>query len=987
MFQFSSMHKAHFLFTRFSFLWSGVFASVRFICGGGAVSFLLMAQMAVAQTGTSLPVFTPKPSMVAGIAQPVQSLNGEWDFGVEGRPGRSKINVPGEWVMQGYTVNEGETALYGRPVDIPAGWMGKRVKLRFEGVSSYAVILVNGKQVATHEGSFVPFETDITDALQPANNRLQVKVQSHTISDVLACTSQYAVHTVGGILRNVVLMAVPEVHINAIAVVTTFDKQYKNAVLSLTTGLSSPAKKMSIIYTLKDREGGLVKKGIADLKSQVSSFKTQISNPRQWNPESPYRYELTAELQQDGKIIETVRQKIGFRQVEIKDARVYVNGKPVKLHGVNRHSVHPLTGRSIDATLDITDAVLFREANCNFIRTSHYPPTETFLNACDSLGIFVEDESSLCWIQHHASPVWRKWDYKDERFLPYMLNANIEKMVAHRNHPSVIMWSLGNESAWSPLWEKVNAAVKALDPTRPTLLHDQCWGGFNNFGSKADIANYHYPGINGGLATDTMSRPVFFGEYAHLATYNRRELLTDPGQRAFYGEPLAVMYDSMYHYPKCLGGAIWSGIDDASHLPGGRIVGYGPWGPLDGWRRKKPEYFGMKKAYTPVKIVGVDRSSQAKGFITLQIENRYDFTDLNTIKITARYDNGAPQPLVTAIPPHGKGILKIAFPTGTKELRVQFTDPRGFIANEELYDLRAGEWVVYPPLSAYKPAVRENDASITIVQKNISFLISKSTGIITSVRKDDRELITQGPVFAVIPRNSEDGDKPNVAGETYQNDIYPLKGYPLYTIFANDIAVQKMNDSAQIKMEVVFSDNSRGHIVYTFAGNRLKVNYEVEYKGNVEYPYQYGMLLQLPKSMDRLSWLRKTAFTAYPENDIARPRGEARLNATHTTGVEEWGVEPAGDWKDDATGLGSNDFRSSKRNIYQATLSDDAGNAVKAWGTGKQTSRSWLQDGSIQWLIADYCNNGSEPFYGSPFTDGRVNIKGQTLKGGVELEF
>ncbi|WP_090392948.1 glycoside hydrolase family 2 TIM barrel-domain containing protein [Niabella drilacis] len=981
------MYKVHSLFARCSFPCPGIPSPVRFIGMWGLVSFLLAVQMAAAQTGAPMPVLTPQPALVAGIAQPVQSLNGKWDFGVEGRPQRSGINVPGEWVMQGYTVNEGETALYSRTVDIPADWKGKRVKLRFEGVSSHAVVLVNGRQVAVHEGSFVPFEADITDALQPANNLLQVKVQSRTISDVLACTSQYAVHTVGGILRNVTLMAVPEAHINNLAVVTTFDRQYKNAILALNTGVSADASNSSILYILRNKEGKIVKQGTSDHQSPITNFKLQIINPFHWTPESPYLYELTAALQQDGKIIETIRQKIGFRQVTIKDARVYVNGKPIKLHGVNRHSVHPLTGRSIDAALDVTDAVLFREANCNFIRTSHYPPTEAFLNACDSLGLFVEDESSLCWIQHGASPIWKKWDYRDERFLPYMLNANIEKMMAHRNHPSVIMWSLGNESAWSPLWEKVNAAVKALDPTRPTLLHDQCWGGFNNFGSKADIANYHYPGINGGRATDTMSRPVFFGEYAHLATYNRRELLTDPGQRAFYGEPLAMMYDSMYYYPKCLGGAIWSGIDDAFHLPGGRIVGYGPWGPLDAWRRKKPEYFGMKKAYTPVKVTGADRSSLVKGFIMLHIENRYDFTDLSNIKITATFDGGVPQPLTAAIPPHGKGALKIAFPRGTKELRVQFADPRGFIANEELYDLRAGEWMVYPPLSAYKLAITENDASITIVQKNIRFLISKSTGMITSVRKDDKELMTQGPVFAIIPRNSEDGGKPNVAGETYQNDIHPLKGYPLYTIFANDIAVQKMDDSVQVTMTVIFSDNSRGRMVYTFAGNRLKVHYEVEYKGNMEYPYQYGMLLQLPKTMDRLSWLRKTVFTAYPEDDIARPKGEARLNAKRTTGVEEWGVVPAGDWKDDATELGSNDFRSSKRNIYSATLSDAAGNAVKAWGGGKQTSRSWLQDGAILWLIADYCNNGSEPFYGSPFTDGRVNIKGQTLKGGVELEF
>ncbi|MGJ7033077.1 glycoside hydrolase family 2 TIM barrel-domain containing protein [Niabella hirudinis] len=942
---------------------------------------LLATGVAMAQRAV-----TAKPFLVEGVAQPVMLLNGAWDFSVEGRPGKAAINVPGEWGMQGFTVNEGETALYTRPLNIPEDWRGKRIMLRFEGVSSHAAVLVNGKKLAEHEGSFVPFETDITEALQQTGNILQVAVQALTISDRLACTSQYAVHTVGGILRNVVLMAVPEVHIRDLIVTTSFDKKYKNCVLSVNAGLSA-AVPVSVLYTLRNKEGQSVEKKLSNAESQISKQELRIRGPHQWNPESPYLYELTAELQQNGRTIEVVKQKVGFRQVEIKEARVYVNGQPIKLHGVNRHSVYPLTGRSIDAELDVKDAVLFRNANCNFIRTSHYPPTEAFLNACDSLGLFVEDESSLCWIQHGASPIWKKWDYQDERFLPYMLQANVEKVVAHRNHPSVILWSLGNESAWSPLWEKVNAAVKQLDPTRPTLLHDQCWGGFNNYGSKADIANYHYPGLNGGAATDTMSRPVLFGEYAHLATYNRRELLTDPGQRGFYGAPLARMYDSMYYHDKCLGGAIWSGIDDVFHLPDGRIVGYGPWGPLDAWRRQKPEYFGMKKAYTPVKVTGIDMDNKTGRFITLHIENRYDFTSLKGIKITALFDDDAAQPLASMIPARGNGTLKIPVKKGAQQLRVQFADPRGFLANEELYDLREDKRSTHPPLAAYKFEVAENESSIAITRDSLQFLISKSTGIITSIRNGGRTLVSRGPVFAVIPRNSEDGGKPNVAGETYQNDIYPLKGYSLYTTFTNNLVVQKMADSVRVKMNSNFSDGSHAGITYTFLANRLKVEYEMVYKGGVEQPYQYGMLLQLPKDMDQLSWQRKGEFTAYPENDIARLKGTARLNAKSTTGVEEWGIVPANEWKDDATEMGSNDFRSSKRNIYTVVLRNEAGRSIKAWGKGRQTSRSWLQDGAIQWLIADYCNNGSEPFYGSPFTEGRINIKGQTLKGGVELEF
>ncbi|MCH5719247.1 beta-galactosidase small subunit-related protein [Niabella hibiscisoli] len=224
-------------------------------------------------------------------------------------------------------------------------------------------------------------------------------------------------------------------------------------------------------------------------------------------------------------------------------------------------------------------------------------------------------------------------------------------------------------------------------------------------------------------------------------------------------------------------------------------------------------------------------------------------------------------------------------------------------------------WQAQSPTSNFINSFTENEAAIQVVQGDIRFLISKSTGIITSITKAGKLLVTQGPVFAVIPRNSEDGGKPNVAGETYQNNIYPLKGYPLYTIFASDIKAQQTGDSILVTGTATFSDGSKAHTSYTFVRNQVKVSYEIDYKGSLENPYQYGMLLQLPPYMDRLSWHRKGEFTAYPENDIAREKGSALLNAQPTTGVEPWRVIPRSDWKDDATELGSNDFRSTKK-IY-----------------------------------------------------------------------
>lgn len=936
-----------------------------------------------------VPVLTPFPTAVAGVSSPTISLNGSWEFDIKEQTQKGKkILVPGEWEMQGYSVKEGQTALYTKKLAVPASWKGNQIKIRFDAVSSHALVKLNGKTVGEHEGSFVPFEVDITNQLTYKEDILEVEVQALTISDRLACTSQYACHTVGGLLRKVTLFAVAPIHISSAITNTVFDASYKNASLTIANSLTSNlsvSQDAQLQFTLFDAAGKVVAKKTSIVKkiNANADIETvlEIKSPKHWDPEHPYLYKLQTDLLVNNIKKQTNEQKVGFRQIVINGNRFFVNGKAIKLHGVNRHSVHPLTGRSISPALDRKDAELFKAANCNYIRTSHYPPSEEFLNAADELGLFVESEASLTWIQHHASPIWKLWSYTDEKFLPFMVRANMDNVLAGRNHPSIIIWSLGNESRWSPLWEKVKKVVKEMDPTRPTSFHDQCWGGFNNASSKADVANYHYPGITGPKATDTMSRPTLFGEYAHLSTYNRRELLSDPGVRSAYSEPLVQFYDSIYKHKGNLGGAIWSGIDDIFHMPDGRIVGYGPWGPLDAWRRPKPEYYGMKKAYSPIRITKVNWGTLAKGFVELNVENRYDFTSFSEVKIEVKTSTGS-KLISSVIPARGEGIIKVPLDKKASEFYISFTDSNGTIVNEEKYENK-----VPTKIEDQKVALSfsENESAITVKQGEVSYLINKVTGVITNITKNNQTIATQGPVFCFVPMNSEDGGKPNVAGETYQNNIYPVKNYPLYTLFAKDLTVKQTEKGIIVDMNTVYID-VKGKQSYLFTTDgKLETSYEVEYGENDESPYQYGMLMQLPKQFDQLSWKRKGEFTIYPENDIARNEGSALLNAKKLSGVEEPGIVPSGDWKDDANDLGSNDFRSTKRHIETAKLQDKSGNSIKVLSDGTQASRSWLQDEQIQWLIADYSNSGSEPFYGSPHSNGRIKTKGKTLKGKVTL--
>lgn len=943
-----------------------------------------------------IPRLSPIPSTVEGAKSCSLSLNGEWDFAIQERI-KGKIQVPGEWEMQGYFVKEGETASYSKIFSVPTDWQEKRVKLRFDAVSSYARVKVNGNIVGEHEGSFVPFELDITSELNfNERNILEIDVEALTISDRMAALSQYAAHTIGGLLRKVSVFALPETNISDIFVTTTFDSKYKNADLQLLTTLANESQypaSTQIIYILRDTSGNVIlseKVSSKDVISIGQEMATKdvfaIRKPEHWNPEHPYLYQLTIQLFVNDHFAQELRQKLGFRQVMVKGNQLIVNGKPVKLHGVNRHVVHPLRGRSLTSELCRKDAELFREANCNYIRTSHYPPSEEFLIAADELGLFVESEANLNWIQHHASPIWRKWDYQNTKYLPYMINANVERIAATKNHPSIIIWSIANESKWSPLWERVNLIVKEIDSSRPTTFHDQCWGGFNNAGSKADIAVYHYPNAMGPAKCDeNTDRPTLFGEYDHVSCYNRRELATDPGIRSAYGPKLVQMYDSIYYYKGCLGGAIWSGIDDTFHMPDGRIVGYGPWGPIDGWRRTKPEYWGMRKAYAPVRVKHRDKIKVQDGAVRIQVENRYDFTNLDKVNIIAKID-GDEQLIGANIAPHSEGVIVVPVGPRSKELHISFADPRGFVVNEEVIQL-----IPEAPLIISK---KEQDFEISEIQsafhiKSASqqIIVSKETGIITSAFVYGKLVLEQGPVFGIVLMNKDNGGKPNVANSTYQNDIHTIKDYPFYTLFAENLFVKKQsNGDVFINMDVTYNEGN-GEQTYLIKRNgEIEATYKVTYKKDKIRPRQYGMIFQLPKSMDEISWERVGQFSIYSDDDISRNKGSALLNARHLATVESIGESPEKLWKNEANDLGSKDFRATKSNIKWLRIQNEQSHGIWIYSDGNQASRSWLQDERIQLLVADYNNGGAEPFYGGLYTQDRIEIeKGQVFEGKVKF--
>ncbi|MHC5004024.1 MAG: DUF5703 domain-containing protein, partial [Planctomycetota bacterium] len=712
---------------------------------------------------TVLPRYAPVPDTVAGVDQASVSLDGTWRFTPaldenDTRPdttGWADVPVPGQWVQAGFEVPEGRWAGYARSFDVPPAWLDHRVMIRFEAVFSACTVYVNGRRVGEHEGGFTAFDVDATAAVQARRNDLLVRVTGRTDVDRLASASQYAVHDLGGITRPVTLFALPETHLAALRVRSDLDEGYRNAMVSVTVEVAGPpaAQPRSVRAVLV--EPGPSARIVADSRQRLprpgpATIPLAVPSPRLWDPEHPVLYELRLQVREGDDLLQTVTRRIGIREIEVRGAQLLINGRPVMLRGVNRHVIHPFDGRVVSVELARRDATLFRDANVNFIRTSHYPPTRAFLEACDELGLLVECEAPICWL----GPLVRQ---------------NLENVAFNANHPSVVLWSLANESAWSDLWAETLAAVLDADPSRPAAFHDQCWGGFNNFGSTAPIANMHYPGPDFASASAAESRPVLFGEHTHLNAYNRRELLSDPGLRDAWGGLLRHMWERMRADGHVIGGAIWSGIDDLFVMPDGTTVGYGEWGPVDAYRREKPEYWHLKKVYSPIRA-----ALTAAG--RLAVENRHDFTDLAELAIGWRRGDRAGT-LELALPPRSRGAFDLPGEAlfGSDPLELRFRSPHGFEIDR--FVLGAGR----PPADTMRPepvgAVRERreGSAVVVSSGDVSFRVDTETGAFLGLFLGDRPVLQSGLHFMLIPLNGE-GDTQMTPGMAPPQPFDPICG-------------------------------------------------------------------------------------------------------------------------------------------------------------------------------------------------------------------
>jgi hypothetical protein len=829
---------------------------------------------------------------------------------------------------------------------VPQDWGGQRIKLRCDAVFSDATVWINGQQAGKHLGGFTPFELDVTALVKPgAENAIKLAVISESDADTLASASKYACHPLGGITRGIRLFVLPATHLSELYITTKFDKAYQDATLELDIGVENDPGNARALLALTAPDGQIVP--LSPDRVAPGHVSLPVANPLKWDNEHPNLYRLTIKLEVADKVMETVTRRIGFRQVEVRGNQMFVNNRSVKLRGSNHHEVYPVTGRSLPPGFHRRDVELFREGNVNLLRTCHYPPDEALMEAADELGMFIECEAPFCWApgDGHQELVCRQ---------------TAEMVLTYRNHPAVLFWSLGNESQWGPHFIASSKLVRQLDPTRPQI--------FNDYGSPADpqltdISSFHYPGHNGpATARNGTKQPVYLGEDCHLNAYNRLELATDPALRDLWGRYLREMWDDIYNSDGCLGQSIWSGVDDTFYLKDDQTVGYGTWGPIDGWRRTKPEYWNMKKAYSPVRLMNADAIAVDELFIKVPVENRQNFSDLNEMKIAWKLGRQSGT-AAADIPPRGTGILSIKLddpPQPGDKLELTFTDPRGFVADQFSLPVDG--------LQANSPAKAGTG--------RIDWQISRQSGQLESA---DRLAIT-GPQLLLLPLNN--GGEPPPMEMTGKTKIWTP-----FTSPCSGWVCKKVETNADTTTVEGVYDGAEGSYTFTIQpGGGLGIAYAFTITKPVD-PRQVGLVFSLPRDCEVFSWERQGYWDCYPEDHIARLAGTVRASE----GFEATSVgprpKPSHPWRLDNLPYGNNDFCSTKHNVIRATLTGPAGNGITIDGRGKQHIRCWRTDKAVNFLVADYSNGGSERFLATHSRKDERPLKpGDKVTGTIRLE-
>ena len=715
---------------------------------------------------------------------------------------------------------------YRRSFQLPAGWEARgQTFLRFEGVMSAFYVWINGERVGYSQGSMEPSEFNITNYLHAGENQIALEVYRYSDGSYLEDQDFWRF---GGIHRSIHLLHTPDIRIRDYAVRTLpVSTDYQDFILQIDPQFSvyrgMTGKGTTLQGVLKDASG----REIATLKGDVEDIldlehkagrmnewypqrgprklgrmSATIKSPKRWTAETPYLYKLHLTLlTAEGEVIEQVEQSVGFRSVEIRNGQLLVNGAPVRFRGVNRHEHDPRTARVMSEERMLQDILLMKQANINAVRTSHYPNVSRWYELCDSLGLYVMDEAD---IEEHglrgtlaSTPDWHA----------AFLDRAVRMAERDKNHPSIVMWSMGNESGYGPNFAAISAWLHDFDPTRPVHYEGAQGAGGEPDPKTVDVISRFYTRVK----QEYLNPGIAEGEDKERAENARWERLLEIAERTNDNRPVMTSeyahsmgnalgnfkeyWDEIYSNPRMLGGFIWDWVDQGIYktLPDGRImVAYGGDfgdkpnlkafcfnGLLMSDRETTPKYWEVKKVYSPVEL----RVESGE----LRVTNRNHHTDLSqyrclwTLSIDGKQKDQGEITLPEVAPGESETIPlpvsiagKKASAKATSDLRLTIC----FILKRDALWAKAGHEVAWEQFCIQEGAllfsklenrgrlkVRADEEHLSISGSGFSIQWEKNaTGSLTSLTYHGKEMLAHPADFPLQPvtqafRAPTDNDK------------------------------------------------------------------------------------------------------------------------------------------------------------------------------------------------------------------------------------
>ena len=511
---------------------------------------------------------------------------------------------------------------YRRTFELPAAWKGRETFLKFDGVDAGFFLWVNGQKVGYSQNSRNAAEFDVTKYLRPGTNTVAVEVYRLTAGSYFEDQDMWRM---SGIFRNVTLWSAPKLHVQDTFVTTDLDSSYKNATMKVVAKVHNygerPSEPKTLSAALYDAAGkpvpGVAARGtlprIPMGGETTVTLTTPVADPKKWTAETPNLYTAMLRLG-EGEILS---HRVGFRKVEIKGRVFMVNGKPVKLKGANRHEMSPETGHTVTEADMIRDLTMLKRANCNHVRTCHYSDDPRWYELCDEWGIYLVAEANL---ECHG---YMGTLDREPRFERMVVDRNVANVENFKNHPSVVIWSMGNECGGGSNLRSAERVVRGMDSTRPT--HYEAFGEGANNPAGIDSHMYTQPDELERAATNpALTKPLYLCEYAHAMNNSMGSV----------GE-----YNDLFdRYPALLGGAIWEWEDQGlwnRRDPKRPYLAYGGGfgdkpndqyfihkGVVFSDRSPKPHFPELKRAYQWIAFKDL-----GEGRVT--VKNRFAFTDLS----------------------------------------------------------------------------------------------------------------------------------------------------------------------------------------------------------------------------------------------------------------------------------------------------------------------------------------------------------------------